>query len=204
MSPFHMLTAPAVSLPDDDVDTDIIFPARFLLITEKKGLGRYAFLDRVEAGDDRIGPANSSPILVAGRNFGCGSSREQAVWALSGIGLRAILAPSFGEIFRANCVNNGIVPGIVEETLIPALHAAASAGEAITVDLMALTISARSLGVVNFAIPPADREALYNGWNEITRILSLHGEDIAAFEAGQRTSAPWLWIRDNQSCSGSD
>lgn len=193
MKSFDTLTAPAVALADDDIDTDIIYPARFLLITEKRGLGRYAFVDRVSAGDATIGPDNTAPILVAGRNFGCGSSREHAVWALVDIGLRVILAPSFGEIFRGNCVNNGVVPGVVSEADAEALRRAAAAGEEIAVDLHSRTASAPSCGTVSFAIPDADRESLLNGWNETTRILALHADEIAAFETGQRAVAPWLW-----------
>lgn len=193
MRSFDTLTGPAVALPDDDVDTDIIYPARFLLITEKRGLGQYAFADRVAAGDTRIGLGNTAPILAAGRNFGSGSSREHAVWALVDIGLRVVLAPSFGEIFRANCVNNGVVPGVVSEADAEALRQAAAAGEDITVDLRSRTASAPSCGSLAFAIPDADRESLLNGWNETTRILALHGDEIAAFETGQRETAPWLW-----------
>ncbi len=120
MDPFTRVTAAVASLPDRDIDTDIIFPARFLLITEKIGLGRYAFYDRrlqegVEQSDFPLQPGGCA-IVVAGNNFGCGSSREQAVWALTDLGVRCIIAPSFGEIFQANCYRNGLLPISLPET----------------------------------------------------------------------------------------
>lgn len=197
MKKFDKLIAQATSLPDDNIDTDIIYPARFLLITSKKGLGSHAFTDRIAAGDDRIGEGRVFPILCTGQNFGCGSSREHAVWALANIGVQAIFAPSYGEIFRGNCVNNGIVAGQVTQADMPNLHAGAKSGATLRVDLIHRTISG-PFGSIDFSIPDADRETLLNGWNETTRILALHKQDISTFEQQQRTSAPWLWTHEYQ------
>lgn len=199
MEPLRILTSTAASLPLDDIDTDIIYPARFLLITEKKGLGRYAFVDRRDDPDFPIGPGGvgTAQILVAGRNFGSGSSREQAAWALDGLGIRVILAPSFGEIFYSNCFKNGMLPIRLSEDDCARAHQAARAEEAFTVDLESCTLAAPSLGTLDFTVEPDRREALLNGWNEIARIRALHAKDIEKFEAAQRESAPWLWMKDN-------
>ena len=199
MEPLRILTSTAASLPLDDIDTDIIYPARFLLITEKKGLGRYAFADRRDDPDFPIGSegVGDAQILVAGRNFGSGSSREQAAWALDGLGLRMILAPSFGEIFYSNCFKNGMLPIRLSEEECARAHQAARAGELFTADLEACTIASPSVGTLNFTIEPDRREALLNGWNEIARIRALHSKDIENFEAVQREAAPWLWIKDS-------
>ena len=197
MTKFSSLTANAISLPDDDVDTDIIYPARFLLITKREGLARYAFADRVSNGDKRIGDGHGAPILIAGRNFGCGSSREHAVWALAALGVKAIFAPSFGEIFRTNCANNGILAGIVAEERIAKLHRTANAGEEFSVDLTEQTVSCNG-EAIPFLIGEAERKSLLNGWNETTRILSLHAQHIAQFEQKQRAEAPWLWANDTK------
>ncbi len=196
MPGFTPFTAPAFVLDEDDVDTDIIFPARFLLHTERKGLGRFAFHDRPALLDAYAG-AGSPPILLAGANFGCGSSREHAVWSLDGMGLTAIFAPSFGEIFRGNCANNGIVAGVLAPEALAALQALAAAGNALSVDLAAQSVTCDGQDFA-FTVPDSDREMLLAGWNTTTRILALHGQDIDAFEKAQRDSAPWLWTEENE------
>jgi 3-isopropylmalate/(R)-2-methylmalate dehydratase small subunit len=185
----------AVSLPDADVDTDIIYPARFLLITEKKGLGAYAFADRRDAPDFPIAVDNDRPILIAGPNFGCGSSREQAPWAIGDLGFRVIIAESFGEIFHSNCFRNGMLPIRLPRETVETLRARAEAGGIITVDLEARIITGAGTPIV-FAVADDRREALLKGWNDTTRILALHEDDITAFEAAQKSAAPWLWTRN--------
>ena len=194
MSGIEAVTGKALPLPLDDVDTDVIYPALFLLHTEKKGLGRFAFHDR-PAIREAYALAGSPPILIAGANFGCGSSREHAVWALADFGLQAIVAPSFGEIFRSNCANNGVIAAQVDLADLPALVAAAEAGADLTVDLRATQVVAGNTRA-GFAIPEADRELVLGGWNTTTRMLALHGQDIATFEASQRVREPWLWTKD--------
>ena len=187
----------AVSLPDADVDTDIIYPARFLLITEKKGLGAYAFADSRDKADFPFRAGEEHPILIAGPNFGCGSSREQAPWALGDLGIRVIIAESFGEIFYSNCFRNGLLPIRLDGTMVEMLRAHAEAGGIISVDLETCRIEAGDLPPIAFAVDDDRREALLKGWNDTTRILALHGADITAYEAAQQRSAPWLWTTRN-------
>jgi len=194
MSGVKQVTGQALALPLADVDTDVIYPALFLLHTEKRGLGRFAFHDR-PAIREAYAAAGSPPILVAGANFGCGSSREHAVWALADFGLKAIIAPSFGEIFRSNCANNGVIAARVDPEALPGLLAAAEAGADFDVDLRATEVVIGD-NRTPFAIPDSDRELVLEGWNTTTRMLALHGADIAQFEASQRISNPWLWTKD--------
>jgi len=194
MRPMTTVTGRAVSLPDADVDTDIIYPARFLLITEKQGLGIHAFADRrIEPGFP-IGNDNDRPILIAGPNFGCGSSREQAAWALGDLGFRVIVAERFGEIFHGNCFRNGILPIRLDARHVAVLRAAAERGGEIRVDLTTRTIASDGVSIA-FEVAEDRREALMNGWNDTLRILALNGDDIARFETAQRQAAPWLWTR---------
>ncbi|MET0365710.1 MAG: 3-isopropylmalate dehydratase small subunit [Sphingobium sp.] len=186
------ISGQAVSFPDADIDTDIIYPARFLLITEKKGLGAYAFADRRDAPDFPFKSGEDRPILIAGPNFGCGSSREQAPWAIGDMGIRVIIAESFGEIFYSNCFRNGMLPIRLDRATVETLRARAEAGGIITVDLESRTITGAGTPI-EFAVADDRREALLKGWNDTTRILALHSEDITAFETAQKGAAPWLW-----------
>lgn len=197
MTPLLTVTGPAWSLPDADIDTDIIYPARFLLITDKKGLGRYAFHDRRDAGF-RLAPgeAQAEPILIAGPNFGCGSSREQAPWALAGLGIRVIVAESFGEIFFSNCFKNGLLPIVLDTDSVASLRVGAADGRALHIDLRARTIGIDGMAPMIFDVADERREALLAGWNEITRIRALHGHDIQRYETGQRGAFPWLWNKE--------
>lgn len=195
MKPFTTLTARAVPFPEDNVDTDIILPARFLLHTEKQGLGRFAFYERRQEPDFPLDQPRyaDAQILIAGANFGCGSSREQAPWALADLGYRAIVAPSFGEIFANNCAKNGILTVGLCDTA--PLIAAAEAGTDVTIDLKAQTMTDGD-AIFAFHVEPATRDALLNGWDEVETILGRHGSAVAAFEALQRTAQPWLWRND--------
>jgi 3-isopropylmalate/(R)-2-methylmalate dehydratase small subunit len=186
MEPFRQIVGNAASLPDDNVDTDIIFPARFLTITAREGLGAYAFHDRAF---DLAGAV----VLVAGANFGCGSSREQAVWALLGAGIRCVVAPSFGEIFAANCRRNGVLPVVLPMDVVGRLHGLATAGNAFAVDLEAQTLTVTGQVTAPFAIAEKDRLALLNGWDETAAILARDGDAITAFEHRQQQDQPWLY-----------
>lgn len=196
MKTLTWVTGRAISLPDADIDTDIIYPARFLLITQKKGLGAYAFADRRDAPDFPIRANNDRPILIAGPNFGCGSSREQAPWAIGDLGIRVLIAESFGEIFYSNCFRNGMLPVRLPPEQVATLRRHAEAGGIITVDLATCTILAGA-GAIPFIVADDRREALLKGWNDTTRIIALHEDDILAFEAAQRRAAPWLWTSRN-------
>src|ERR1700733_11204886 len=140
MQRFVSLTSIAAPLPDVDIDTDVIFPARFLLLLNRQGLGQHLFHERRRSSAqerfvlDRP-PFDTAQTLVAGRNFGWGSSREQAVWALTDFGIRCVIAPSFGEIFFANCFKNGVLPIVMTgDDHAQAMRAAASGGP-IRIDL---------------------------------------------------------------------
>ena len=204
MTPFTTLRSVAAPMPDADIDTDVIYPARFLLLTRKTDLGGCAFHElRFDAeGHERPefvlhrAPWRGAQILVAGANFGCGSSREQAPWALAGLGLRCLIAPGFGEIFEANCINNGLLP----VTLAPAPHAqvlaAAERGETLDVDLNACRIVLADGRAIDFQLGERQRQALLHGWDEIDRIRHEEGQHIAAFEQRQRLVQPWLYASD--------
>jgi 3-isopropylmalate/(R)-2-methylmalate dehydratase small subunit len=198
MEPFTSLTDVAAALPQPNIDTDIIFPARFLLLTQKAGLGRYAFYDWRYAADGREiadfvlnrAPYRAARLLVAGENFGCGSSREQAVWALRDFGVRVVVARSFGEIFHNNCFKNGVLPIVLAS--VAELEACARAQRPITVDLESQTITGASCATLPFEIEPWRREALLQGWDEVSLILNQRSADIDAFEQRHGAANPWL------------
>ncbi|KQP46268.1 3-isopropylmalate dehydratase small subunit [Pseudorhodoferax sp. Leaf274] len=201
MTPFTRLQSVAAPMPDADIDTDIIFPGRFLVLTQKAGLGPYAFYEKRfdEQGRERPDFVLHRPrwrgaaILVAGPNFGCGSSREQAPWALADLGLRCIIAPGFGEIFHANCLHNGLLPIRLAGAEHARVLAAAEAGEVLTVDLTACTVTLPDGGAVAFSIPERSRQSLLQGLDEIARIQQDAGARIAEFEVQQRLRQPWLY-----------
>ncbi len=200
MTPFRSLTSVAAVLEEDDVDTDIIFPARFLLMPNKSGLGRHAFHERRNrpAGAEPFildrPPFDRAEILIASRNFGTGSSREQAVWALADFGIRCVIAVSFGEIFYANCFKNGVLAILRTGDELAALQTAGKAGLPITVDLETQTISAPGGLGQNFEIDAYRRESLLEGLDEIGSILARDLDEVVAFEQRQRRSAPWLYL----------
>ena len=204
MTPFDTLTSVAAPMPDADVDTDIIFPARFLLLTDKQGLGRCAFFDKrfTPDGSERPGfvlnraPWRDARILVAGPNFGCGSSREQAPWALADLGVRCIVAPGYGEIFQANCFANGMLPIVLGRVDHARVMSAAEQARPITVDLMGCTIELSGTDAgepIAFEVPRRQRDALLAGLDEIGLIQRGEAEAIAAFEQRQRDRLPWLF-----------
>ena len=201
MEAFTSLTAIAAPMPQPNIDTDIIFPARFLLITAKKGLGQYAFYEwrygsqGVELQSFVLNrePFCQAQIIVAGDNFGCGSSREQAPWALRDLGIRCVISTSFGEIFYSNCFKNGILPVVVTEAELGLLQKEAFAEHSLTVDLTNQTVHYQYDKTITFAVEPWRREALLNGWDEIGIILNQQASGIVAFENSQRAAKPWLY-----------
>lgn len=203
MEKFTTVRSVAAPLPQNNIDTDIIYPARFLLITDREGLDVYGFYDWRFDGEGAERPGfpmaqerwRDARILVTGTNFGCGSSREQAPWALVAMGIRAIIAPSFGEIFYSNCFKNGLLPIVAGGEDHAALMTDAETGREIEIDLDACEIR-RGGGKIVFAVDDDKRAALINGWDEVETIMSEYGDDIARFEASQRASQPWLWTRD--------
>jgi 3-isopropylmalate/(R)-2-methylmalate dehydratase small subunit len=202
MQPFTRLSGRAIPLPEENIDTDIIFPARFLLVMEKQGLGRYLFYDRrfTAAGVAREQSVfddsqyRDAPILIAGANFGCGSSREQAVWALAGFGIRCVIAPSFGEIFHSNCFKSGVLPIVLSQSLILDLVKRSLGGAIFDIDLNSQTIATSDGLVLSFTVEADRRAALLDGMDEIDMILRDELQAIESFEAGHDLAQPWLRI----------
>jgi 3-isopropylmalate/(R)-2-methylmalate dehydratase small subunit len=190
--PFTTLESTFVVLPADNVDTDQIIPARFLKVTDKKGLGGSVFADWRLRPDGTENPdfplnrpdATGAKILVAGVNFGCGSSREHAPWALVGWGLQAIVAPSFADIFKQNAMKNGLLPVAVD----PAAHARivearrADPRARLLVDLPAQTVTLAGSVVARFEIDPFAKECLVHGVDELGYLLD-RSADIERYEA---------------------
>lgn len=205
MEKFTRLESVAAPLPEADIDTDIIFPARFLLLLDKAGLGRHLFHERRNRRDGKPTdfvlnqpPFDAAKILVADANFGSGSSREQAVWALADFGIRCIIAPSFGEIFHSNCFKNGVLPIVVTGETHADIMAAARSGQPFTVDLETQTVMLPNGPAIRFDIDPYRKRALLSGLDEIGGILADDVDDIAAFEARHRQEQPWLFLDDGR------
>ena len=189
----------AVALPLENVDTDQLIPARFMSVPRSAGYGPYLLHDlrRDATGglrdDLALNRVTDASILIAGRNFGCGSSREAAVYALVDAGFRAVLAPGFGDIFAANAVNNGLLPARLPEDLIEALIARLGDGDAaMTVDLNDCVIRIGN-EVMPFDLDPVWRLKLINGWDDIDMTAS-HGREIAAFRANRAQHAPYAML----------
>ena len=175
-----------------NVDTDVIIPAHWLKTTTRAGLGRGAFETvRREPGNLFDDPRyQGAPILIAGDNFGCGSSREHAAWALVDLGVRAVLAPSFSDIFSGNAVKNGIVPVVLPQEAIDRLIAAA-ADQPITVDLETMTVTTPYQDRFAFHLDPFRRRCLMEGLDEIGLTLA-RDVAITGFEAATAQHRPWL------------
>jgi 3-isopropylmalate/(R)-2-methylmalate dehydratase small subunit len=191
MPQFTTLTSRVVPLPVNDIDTDQIIPARFLKATDKNGMGDNLFADwRYHAdGSPKADFVLNTPeaagcqILLAGDNFGCGSSREHAPWALTGYGFRAVISTSFADIFRSNALKNGLLPVIVDEETHKELLDLVDKKPRpeLTIELASQTLSYPG-GSVTFPIEPFNKACLLNGVDELGYILSFEKE-IAAFEA---------------------
>ena len=198
MQPFTTLTAPACPLGLENVDTDQLIPARFMSRSRTEGYGGYLLHDlRFGADGASLGFVLDDPchagtrILVGRRNFGTGSSREAAVYALWDFGIRCVIAPSFGDIFASNAVKNGLLPARVSEDEAEALLSALTHGAAqLTVDLVGQTILAGNRQVA-FTIDPVRRLQLINGWDDLDLTLH-HAEEIAAFRACRLVAEPWI------------
>ncbi|MCM2327004.1 MAG: 3-isopropylmalate dehydratase small subunit [Lysobacter sp.] len=196
MTPFTTLTAIAVPLDLVNVDTDQVVPARFLRMPRASGYENYLFRDLREANPDFVldRPAyRGAKILVAADNFGCGSSRESAVWALAGFGLRAWIAPSFGDIFFENSFKNGVLAIVLPGDRVAAIRAllAAKPGTELTIDLPSQTVRLPDGAVEHFEVDPFRKECLLAGIDEIDLTLRYEKE-IAAYEERQREDTPWL------------
>jgi len=200
MDKFTKLTGVAAPLPMRNVDTDMIIPKQFLKTIKRTGLGKSLFFElRYDDAGKEISefvlnqPAyRDAKILVTGENFGCGSSREHAPWALLDFGFRCVIAPSFADIFYNNCFQNGILPIMLPQADVDKLMDDASSGAnaTITVDLESQEIRGPDGGAIKFDIDPFRKHCLLNGLDNIGLTMEKH-EHIQAFEEKAAVAKPW-------------
>lgn len=192
MTPFTMVTGTAIPFGQANVDTDVIIPARFLKTVTRTGLGRHAFHTlRQDAANIFDQPRHQrAPILIAGDNFGCGSSREHAPWALADMGLRVVIAPSFADIFSGNAFKNGLLLVQLPQGQIDRLMAIAPE-VSITIDLENQVVTTPFQDRFAFAMDPFRRECLLEGADEIA-LTKAEAPAIAAYEARLAREQPWV------------
>jgi 3-isopropylmalate/(R)-2-methylmalate dehydratase small subunit len=212
MEPFRILTGLVVPLDRANVDTDVIIPKQFLKSIKRSGFGpnlfdAWRYLDRGEPGiDNSKRPLNpdfvlnepryrGAEILLARRNFGCGSSREHAPWALQDYGFRAVIAPSYGDIFFNNCYKNGLLPIVLSMHEVDRLfhETVAFPGFRLAIDLEQQTVATSDGAMVfGFEVEPFRKHCLLNGLDDIGLTLQ-HADAIRTFEAKHKTEQPWLF-----------
>lgn len=200
--PIPYVSGVAAPLIRPNIDTDQIIPSR-----EMKSVGKTGLADGLFAGWRYTAPGTRdpnpefilnrsgfahAPILLGGPNFGCGSSREHAVWALHEYGVRAVIAPGFAPIFHGNCVRNGIIPVVLP---MEAVEAIAAEGGPVAVDLLAQTVACGALSYA-FEIDPSAKAMLAEGLDAID-LTFKHRDAIAAFQASDRTARPWVYLEDS-------
>jgi 3-isopropylmalate/(R)-2-methylmalate dehydratase small subunit len=210
MTPFTIVTGLAAPIDRENVDTDAIIPKQFLKSIARSGFGpnlfdAWRYTDPGFVGQDpgkrKLNPDfvlnqpryQGAQVLLARRNFGCGSSREHAPWALEQYGFRALIAPSYADIFFNNCFKNGILPIVLPEAQVAKLFddCAAFPGFKLTIDLLAQKVVLPDGSALPFSVEPFRKECLINGWDDIGLTLR-HAEKITAFEAERLTRMPWL------------
>lgn len=202
MTPFTTLTAIAAPLLRDNIDTDTIIPSREMKSTGKTGLadGLFAPWRYLAPGGRDPDPAfvlnqpryAGARIILGGSNFGCGSSREHAVWALAEYGIRAVIAPSFAPIFASNCTRNGIVPVVLDPKTVAEI---AADGQLVTVDLPTQRVAIATDRSWSFEIGPEAKAMLLEGLDAI-ELTFKHQAQIAAFQAADRQARPWIYLGD--------
>ena len=187
----------AAALPIENIDTDQLIPARFMSTPRSEGYGDFLLYDLRNDDKGQLDPAfplnrpeaMGARILVTRRNFGAGSSREAAVYALVDAGFQVVIAPSFGDIFSSNAVNNGLLPARLGAGEVEALIAACPTE--VNVNLRDMTITA-PMGAFEFELDPVWRQKLINGWDDVDLTLA-HGEEISAFVEARKAASPWVW-----------
>jgi 3-isopropylmalate/(R)-2-methylmalate dehydratase small subunit len=202
LEPFRLLDAIAVPIDEVNVDTNQLCPTRFNKVPRGPGYGRILFHDRrFDAQGHEIAdfvlnrePYRKARVIVAERNFGCGSSRESAVYALHAFGFRSVIAPSFGDIFASNCLKNGLLPVRLPAEAVAAmrrdLHA--QVGARVKVDLVQQTVTGPDGFAHSFEIDPLQKRCLLEGLDDIA-LTQRYGVELSAFEAGHRAAMPWLF-----------
>ncbi len=211
MQTFTTLSGLAAALPMINVDTDQLIPKQYLTAISRAGLGKGLFHDfRYDMEDKELPdfvlnrePWREARILIAGENFGCGSSREHAPWALEDFGIRCVIAPSFADIFFNNCVKNGVLLIPLPEDSVNLLMDDAGNSQTcrMAVDLEAQTITRSNGEVVSFEIEPFRKHRLLNGLDDIGITMTKAGE-IGAFEAAQKAAQPWLYGGESPASAG--
>jgi 3-isopropylmalate/(R)-2-methylmalate dehydratase small subunit len=200
LQPFTVVSGAAAHLPSANIDTDVIIRIERLTTLTNDQLGPYAFEAlryRKDGSEDPDCVFNqpafrNAPLLLAGDNFGCGSSRESAVVALQGMGIRCVIAPSFGDIFFGNCFQNGVLPIRLPAAQINALAKACANGEPLTVDLQALTIQSPDGLTATFTVDALRRGALLHGLDDIGLTLR-DAALITEWQQADRARRPWAW-----------
>lgn len=202
MQAFTKLDAIAAPLFLPNIDTDKLIPHKFLRKPLAAGYRNFLFYDQRFAEDGSLrtdfvlnrAPYSQAGVLVAGRNFGCGSTREGAIYALQDFGIRCVIAPSFGDIFHANCLQNGLLPVVLEEAEVATLaaHLEANPGARVAVDLTLQTVTLPDGRQMPFAIDGVRKEQLLKGLDDIGITLQ-YAARIEAFESGYRQRRPWLF-----------
>lgn len=209
MEKFTRLNGVAASFPIPNINTDAVIPAAYQrTLKEDPGKGLFAGwrydLQGKEVPDFILNrePFRQSKIIVAGENFGCGSSREFAVWALMRFGIRCVIAPSFGDIFYENSYKNGLLPIVLDPSHVDMLHEhlALTNDPTFTVDLEKQIIELPNGEIVAFSVPPTRRIALLEGLDEIGQTLR-YADEIADFQRRQREATPWVYARPDYSKS---
>ncbi len=198
---FTPFSSVAAVLNEDNVDTDMLYPGRFLTRLQKKGMGECLLYDRrfdkndAQRADFILNqPAfRNAKILISGNNFGCGSSRETAVWALRDYGFRCVIALSFGEIFYNNCLSNMLLPISVSQSQHKQIVDVARQSLPLSINLEDQLIQLAENSAIQFNIAANHRESLLTGLDEIDMRLKNEADEIALFEERQKIEQPWLW-----------
>jgi len=192
MNPVLLIEGKAIPFDRANVDTDVIIPAKWLKTISREGLGRGAFETvRADPGNVFDDPTyGGAPILIAGENFGCGSSREHAAWALADLGIQAVIAPSFSDIFSGNAFKNGILAVELPRAAVDRLLEVART-DPIAIDLEAQSVTTPFQDRFSFDIDPFRKHCLVNGLDEVGLTLAMDSQ-IATFETRRATETPWL------------
>ena len=191
MQAFTTLSGPAIPFGAANIDTDVIIAARFLKTISRAGLGKGAFSTLRENPDNVFDNNTGAPILIAGHNFGCGSSREHAPWALADLGIRVVISSGFADIFAGNAFKNGLLLVTLPQDAVDRLLDVAREGQAITVDLENQVVTTPFQDRFEFAMDPFRKHCLVNGLDEIGLTLSL-SDGITAHEARLAAERPWI------------
>lgn len=202
MTPFTRVEGTAAAIMQANIDTDVIIRIERLTAFGREDLGPFAFEALANRPDGSPNPEfilnqptfKDSPVLIAGPNFGCGSSREGAVWALAGRGIRCVIAESFGDIFFSNCFQNGVLAIQLAREPLEQLQALTSEGQAVAVDLVEQRITAQDGATFAIDIDPMKRQAMLDGLDDISSTMRRTAA-IDAWQREDRLRRPWVWPR---------